>query len=154
MDSKTMRPLYDLPGHLVRRLVQLTQGIYESEAKSFGVTHAQFAILQTVHLAPGLEQREIAEAAGYDSVTASHMIRKLEAMNLLRRDKGSRSRRGNSLHLTTAGAEKLKEMEPAIARVQERLVERLPPEKRKLFLQLLSEITGIENVHRNPDAQK
>lgn len=149
-----MRPLYDLPGHLVRRLQQVTQNIYESEAKSFGVTHAQFAILQTVQLMPGLEQREIAAAAGYDSVTASHIIRKLETMKMLRRDKGSRSRRGHSLHLTAAGAEKLEQMLPALARVQERLMERLPPEKRALFLELLSEMTGVENSYRTPAPQK
>lgn len=142
-----MRPLYDLPGHLVRRLLQVTQGLYENEVKAFGVTHAQFAILQTVQLAPGLEQREIAAAAGYDSVTASHIIRKLEAMKLLRRDKGSRSRRGHSLHLTEAGAEKLDQMKPAIDRLQERLIERLPAEKRTVFLELLSEMTGTANSH-------
>ena len=128
MESETalvrriMRPVYDMPAHLVRRLQQVTQGIFESEAKSFGITPAQYAILATVQFLPGREQREIAAAAGYDSVTTSQIIRKLEAMELLRRDKGSRSRRGHSIHLTAAGTKKLAQIQPAIARVQKRSV--------------------------------
>jgi len=146
--SEIMRPLYDMPAHLVRRLQQVTQTIFEAEAKSFGITPAQFAILQTISLVPGLEQREVAAAAGYDSVTTSQIIRKLEQLGLLRRDKGSRSRRGQSVHLTEAGLQALNGMKPAIDRIQTRLMERLPKEKRTAFLQLLSEITDVDNSHR------
>jgi len=139
-----------MPAHLVRRLQQVTQSIFEAEAKSFGITPAQFAILQTVSLMPGLEQREVAAAAGYDSVTTSQIVRKLEQLGLLRRDKGSRSRRGQSVHLTEAGLRVLSEMKPAIERIQERLIGRLPEAKRAVFLTLLSEITGVENSHRLP----
>lgn len=153
MNSNIMRPLYDMPAHLVRRLQQVTQVIFEAEAKSFGITPAQFSILQTVSLMPGLEQREVAAASGYDSVTTSQIIRKLEQLGLLRRDKGSRSRRGQSVHLTDAGLQVLTQMRPAIDRVQARLIERLPNEKRSVFLALLSEITGVDNSHvTKPDA--
>ncbi|MDF2115791.1 MarR family winged helix-turn-helix transcriptional regulator [Roseiarcaceae bacterium H3SJ34-1] len=152
MNSKThseiMRPVYNMPAHLVRRLQQVTQAIFEAEAGSFGITSAQFAILQTVSLLPGLEQREVAAAAGYDSVTTSQIIRKLEVLGLLRRNKGSRSRRGQSVHLTEEGVQALTEIRPAIDRIQARLIERLPEEKRTAFLQLLSEITDVDNSHR------
>lgn len=93
---------------------------------------AQDAILAIVQLLPGREQREVA-AAGYDSVTMSQIIRKLEAIDLVRRDKGNRSRRGHSIRLTAAGAETRAQIAPAIARVQNRLMKRLPAEKRALF---------------------
>lgn len=149
MNLDIMRPLYDMPAHLVRRLQQVTQAIFEAEAASFGITSAQFAILQTVDLMPGLEQREVAAASGYDSVTTSQIIRKLEVLGLLRRDKGSRSRRGQSVHLTEEGLQALTQMRPAIDRIQTRLIERLPEEKRAVFLQLLSEITDVDNSHRS-----
>ena len=152
--GRIMRPFYDTPGHLVRRLQQVTQGIFESEAGSFGITPAQYAILATVKLLPGREQREIATAAGYDVVTTSQIVRRLEAMALLRRDKGSRSRRGHSLQLTAAGRETLARIEPAIARVQKRLMERLPVGSRALFLQLLSDLAGVENSHRSTGQNK
>jgi DNA-binding MarR family transcriptional regulator len=151
---RVMRPLYDMPAHLVRRLQQVTQSIFDSEARSFGITPAQYAILATIRLLPGREQREIAVAAGYDSVTTSQIIRKLEAMNLLRRDKGNRSRRGHAIHLTAAGTAKLLHIQPAIARVQKRLIERLPADKRTLFLHLISELTGVENSYRTSGKQK
>jgi DNA-binding MarR family transcriptional regulator len=151
---RVMRPVYDMPAHLVRRLHQVTQGIFEGEAKAFGITPAQYAILATVELLPGREQREIAAAAGYDSVTTSQIIRKLEAMRFLRRDKGDRSRRGHSIHLTAAGNRKLAQIQPAIARVQQRLIERLPDEKRTQFLRLLSELVGVENSYRPSSGQK
>jgi DNA-binding MarR family transcriptional regulator len=89
----------------------------------------------------------VAAASGYDSVTTSQIIRKLEQLGLLRRDKGSRSRRGQSVHLTEAGQQALTEMMPAIDRVQARLIERLPEAKRAVFLALLSEITDVDNSH-------
>jgi DNA-binding MarR family transcriptional regulator len=152
--SRVMRPLYDMPAHLVRRLQQVTQSIFDSEARSFGITPAQYAILATIQLLPGREQREIAAAAGYDKVTTSQIIRKLAAMDLLRRDKGNRSRRGHSLHLTAAGTQKLLQIRPAIARVQKRLINRLPAEKRTLFLQLMSELTAVENSYRTSGRRK
>jgi DNA-binding MarR family transcriptional regulator len=52
------------------------------------------------------------------------------------------------VHLTEPGLQALTEMKPAIDRIQTRLMERLPKEKRTVFLQLLSEITDVDNSHR------
>ena len=145
LDRARFQPLYDAPAHLVRRLLQVTSAIYEEEAAPFGLTHAQYAILRVVELSPGLEQREIALAASHDAVTTGKIVQKLEAMGLVRRDKGLRSRRGQAVVLTEAGVAKLEVMNPAIARVQERLMEVFPAEERENVLRILSRLARAEN---------
>jgi hypothetical protein len=69
IDPSLFASLYDLPGHLVRRLEQIIHTLFEAEAGRFGITSAQYAVLGAVRIASGLEQREIAQAVGYDAAT-------------------------------------------------------------------------------------
>ena len=150
MDRERFQPLYDAPAHLVRRLLQVTSAIYEEEGAPHGLTHAQYAVLRVIELSPGMEQREIALAARHDAVTTGKIVQKLEALGLVRRDKGQRSRRGQAVVLTEAGVAKLAAMNPAIARVQERLMEVFPPEERENVLRVLSRLARAENRYNAP----
>jgi DNA-binding MarR family transcriptional regulator len=149
LDLTPFAPLYDLPGHLVRRVEQLIHILFKSEAGRFGITSAQYAILSVVRIAPGLEQREIAQAAGYDAATTGGILHRLEALRLVRRNKGTRSRRGHCIELTTAGRRKLRAIEPAIIRLQEKLLKSLAPSERGELLRLLSKLTRVTNSY-NP----
>ena len=149
IDPSLFAPLYDLPGHLVRRLEQIIHTLFEAEAGRFGVTSAQYAVLSAVRIAPGLEQREIAQAVGYDAATNGGILHRLEALELVHRSKGTRSRRGHCVELTAAGRRKLRAIEPAIAKLQESLLDPLPASERQQFLRLLSKLAGVTNSY-NP----
>ena len=149
LDLTQFAPLYDLPGHLVRRVEQLIHNLFAEEAGRFGVTSAQYAVLSVIRIAPGLEQREIAQAVGYDAATTGGILRRLETMELVKRSKGTRSRRGHCVELTAGGRRKLQAIAPAIARLQENLLRPLAPSERKQFLHLLSKVTRLTNSY-NP----
>ena len=57
------------PGHAIRRLHQISVGIFMQEAGDLGVTPVQYAALQTVGNQPGIDQRTLARNIALDAST-------------------------------------------------------------------------------------
>jgi len=47
------------PGHAIRRLHQISVGVFLQEAGDLGITPVQYAALQTVGNQPGIDQRTL-----------------------------------------------------------------------------------------------
>jgi DNA-binding MarR family transcriptional regulator len=146
-DFSVLAGYYDIPGYLVRRLQQRTQAIFDHEAGRHGLTSAQYATLRIIHLVSDLEQREVAQAVGYDAATVGGILLRLEALGLIERRKGTRSRRGRAVRITTAGVKRIASIQPAIERIQRKLLQPLGPAEQKQLLHLLSKITDTQNSY-------
>jgi hypothetical protein len=44
------------PGHLIRRLNQISQGLFQEEAGALGITSVQFAAMSIIRDVPGIDQ--------------------------------------------------------------------------------------------------
>jgi DNA-binding MarR family transcriptional regulator len=148
--SKRIAParldLENLPGHHIRRLQQIAVAIFLQETEGSGVTPVQFAALQAVYNAPGLDQRTLARTIGFDTSTTAGVIDRLEGRGLLQRHASAEDRRVRRLTLTPAGEVLLAAVIPAMQRAQLRMLEPLPKAERAEFLRMLRVLVSANNA--------
>lgn len=138
--------LDSLPGHSIRRLQQIAVAIFLQEAEPHGVTPVQYATMQALANAPGVDQRTLARSIGFDTSTIASVIDRLEARGLVRRDLDPSDRRVRLLSLTGPGHALLNEVVPAMRRAQERMLQPLPPQDQVEFLRMLNQLVTANNA--------
>ena len=147
MKKKTAPPLDldSLPGHYIRRLQQIAVAVFLQETEAFGITPVQFAALQATHNTPGVDQRTLARAIGFDTSTTAGVIDRLEARGLLQRNTSAEDRRVRLLTLTAQGEALLAQLVPAMQRAQVRMLEPLNKTERAEFMRLLRVLVTANN---------
>ncbi len=133
------------PGHAIRRLHQISVGIFHQETEDLNITPVQYAILQTVRDRPGCDQRTLAGCIALDTSTTAGVVDRLEARGLLARRVSPEDRRVRLLALTPAGELLLAQTLPGMERTQERILEPLSPEQRRQFMELLLQLVKENN---------
>lgn len=120
-----MQTIYDMPGHLIRRLQQISVGIFTAEMSktSYDLTSVQFAALQITSLNPGLDQATLAGMIAYDRATIGAVVDRLVAKGLIERKVSEHDRRARVLRLTELGEKTLADIEPIVAEVQRQLLD-------------------------------
>lgn len=134
-----------LPGHYIRRLQQIAVAIFLQETEKHGATPVQYAALQKVGIAPGIDQRTLARSIGLDTSTIAGVIDRLEARGLMQRSASPEDRRVRLLSLTRAGQELLKAIEPDMLKAQERILAPLPEAERPEFMRMLRALVTANN---------
>lgn len=137
--------LDDQPGHAIRRLHQISVGIFHQETQDLNITPVQYAILQTVHNLPGCDQRTLARHIALDTSTTAGAVDRLEMRGLLARSHSADDRRVRLLTLTPAGVQLLADTVPGMERTQERLLGPLDAAQRRQFMQLLQLLVTENN---------
>jgi DNA-binding MarR family transcriptional regulator len=137
--------LESLPGHYIRRLQQIAVAIFLQETEALGVTPVQYAALQTVSGAPGIDQRTLARSIGLDTSTIAGVIDRLESRGLLVRSASPQDRRVRLLTLTDAGRALVEQILPLMLRAQERMLEPLPAAERTEFMRMLRALVTANN---------
>jgi len=141
----SLKPLYSKPGHLIRRLQQIATAIFMEETADFDITPVQYALLLAVRENPGVDATRLSALIAFDRSTLGSVLERLEAKKLVARGASPDDKRIKLLHLTPAGAALLRQVEPAVARSQHRLVEPLPPAHREKLIMLLNELVRLNN---------
>ena len=144
-NSKVKIDLEALPGYYIRRLQQIAVAIFLQETHRHNVTPVQYAALQRVNVAPGVDQRTLARAVGLDTSTIGGVIDRLEARGLMQRSASPEDRRVRLLDLTKAGREMLDAIEPDMLRAQDRILAPLPPAERTEFMRMLRALVAANN---------
>ncbi|MEO6410461.1 MAG: MarR family transcriptional regulator [Burkholderiaceae bacterium] len=134
-----------LPGHYIRRLQQIAVAIFLQETEGHGVTPVQYAALQCVANSPGIDQRRLARAIGFDTSTIAGVLDRLEAGGQLQRSAAPEDRRVRRLTLTPAGHGTLAAVVPAMLRAQDRMLAPLPKAERAEFMRMLRALVGANN---------
>jgi DNA-binding MarR family transcriptional regulator len=145
VDESTLRflPLYNQPGHIIRRAQQFAAA--NPEPGPTPLTPPQYSVLYAISLCEGLEQQEVAAAVFYDPVTTGAIVRKLLEMGAIRREPSGRSVRGRALFLAPYGVSLLAAIEEYVAANQVRLVAGVPEAARPTLIRLLSKVGGVHN---------
>jgi DNA-binding MarR family transcriptional regulator len=75
-----MLPIYRMPGHLIRRLHQMSVAVFAEKIAAAGadITPVQYGALCAVRAYPGLDQATVASMIAYDRVTIGGVLDRLE----------------------------------------------------------------------------
>ena len=137
--------LDELPGHHIRRLQQIAVAIFLQETEATGITPVQYAALQTVANAPGIDQRTLARTIGFDTSTIAGVIDRLQSRGLMQRNASPTDRRVRLLTLTDDGRRLLAETLPGMQRAQARMLAPLPAGDRAEFMRMLRTLVQANN---------
>lgn len=142
-----MSDLETMPGHLIRRLQQISVARFASRMAEAGLdlTSVQYAALLTLRDHPGLDQQTLAGMIAYDRVTIGGVIDRLVQKGLVDREVSPTDRRARVLMLSSAGLVTLDIAEPWVDKVQDDLVVHLSREERDVFLRVLQKATQAGN---------
>lgn len=139
--------LNDQPGYLMRRMHQISVGIFMSEVEGLGLTPIQFAALQTVSQQPGVDQKTLAQTVALDTSTTGGVIDRLASRQLIERRPCEQDRRARLLYITSAGEEALRQVVPAMLQAQHRILSPLSATQQKTFMKLLGQLVDENNEH-------
>jgi MarR family transcriptional regulator, temperature-dependent positive regulator of motility len=144
--------LYQLPGHLIRRMHQMGVALFDSHTKEAGydLTPVQFAALRVIAAHPGLDQASLASAIAYDRVTTGGVVDRLEQKGFLRRDVNKADRRARMLRLTAEGETLLKEVTPIIKQMEADFLVGLTASEGAILLSLLQKNLHALNEKSRP----
>lgn len=141
--------LYEMPGHLIRRLHQISTALFGTRMAEAGIdlTSVQFAALVAVRGNPGIDQATLAGLIAYDRVTIGGVVDRLVAKGLVTREVSPRDRRARVLELSEAGQALLARAMPVAVAVQGDILDGLPAGEREGFVALLRRATEAGNDH-------
>ncbi len=135
---------YEMPGHLIRRLSQQSNQVFQDEMKRIGsdVTSVQFAAMQAIDLHGEMEQSQIAQSIHYDKATIGGVIDRLEKRGWVERKANPKDRRAKLVTLTREGRKALEEFTPVVQALQDQVVANLNDDERTLFIKLAQKIVS------------
>jgi len=136
--------VFNKPGHLIRRLHQISTSIFIEEAKAHDLTPVQYASLIAVELLPGIDQTRLGRFLALDRQTVSNVVRRLEGKRLINRRR--RNGRMSALYLTAAARAMIEAVRPRIAKVDAIILQPLTTRERETFMQLLWKLVDFNNA--------
>lgn len=139
--------LDQLPGHAIRRLHQISTGIFHQEVNELGVTPLQYSVLQTVSEQPDIDQRTLAYFVALDASTTAGVVDRLEARGALVRKVSPNDKRMRLLSLTPDGEALLQQVIPAMLRAQALILAPLTARQREDFMHLLDKLVTKNNAY-------
>lgn len=140
-----MDSLYDMPGHLIRRAQQISTALFAEECAAFDLTSVQYAALVAIKANPDVDATRLSTLIAFDRSTIGGVLERLEAKGWILRTPSPTDRRVKLLRLTLEGERLLRQVEPAVRRVQQRLLEPLAPADRAVMLRLLGQLAAVHN---------
>ena len=87
---------------LLNDVARLLRTFADQQARQFGMTRAQWAVLVRLELAEGLKQSELAELLDLQPITLTRLVDRLCANGLIERRPDPADRRAKRLYLTAA----------------------------------------------------
>jgi MarR family transcriptional regulator, temperature-dependent positive regulator of motility len=130
------------PTHLVHRVAQCVTDIFAAQAKDYDLTPRQVAVLTTVARSEGLSQTGIVARTGIDRSTLADVVRRLQRKGLLQRRRTKEDARAYAVKLTDEGQRMLRTIEPLAKRVDEQILDALPPKAQQSLITALQMIVA------------
>ncbi len=145
--SKDHKTFLEMPGHLIRRLHQISFALFVDQAKAFDITPVQYAALAAINNHPGIDQTALSNVIAFDRTTIGDVVGRLEKKKLIKRLNGAVDRRTKSLSITSAGERLIRQITPAVASTQRLILAPLNPSERAAFMAMLKHLVHLNNTH-------
>jgi DNA-binding MarR family transcriptional regulator len=132
------------PGNYIRRLHQISVAVFLEQTADHKITQVQFAALETVNFAAGIDQARLGKLIALDRQTISNVVRRLcEKGLLIRKQKDGRT---NELHVTPAARKVLASMRSQARGVGDIVLSPLSKAERQIFTKLLVKVVEENNA--------
>jgi DNA-binding MarR family transcriptional regulator len=131
------------PGYLVRRLHQICVSVFLDISSEYGLTHIQYAALQAVQFAPGIDQARLGRLIATDRQTTSNVVSRLSEKGLLQRKQ--KDKRTNALYLTGSAKALIRVMQPHVPEIDDTILKPLSATERTVFMRLLTKLVSANN---------
>jgi DNA-binding MarR family transcriptional regulator len=143
-----MSTISSLPGHLIRRLHQLSTQVFLQRMREAGsdLTPVQFAVLDTLSRHPGVDQTDLALAVAKDRATIGAVADRLAQKGLVRRKVSPRDRRAFELTLTKKGEAAVAAISPIVIELQREILPGLSPAEYDKFVALARKAIGADQL--------
>ncbi|HWL46681.1 MAG TPA: MarR family transcriptional regulator [Sphingomonadaceae bacterium] len=132
--------LKQMPGHLIRRLQQISSAHFAREMAEYELTSVQFIALAAIADTPQLDATRLAELIDFDKATIGGVIERLVRKGLISRAVAPEDRRIKRLAITPAGRALVQLGLPGVERAQQCIVAPLSEPEREQLHALLSKI--------------
>lgn len=143
-----MTDIYTMPGHLIRRLQQISTSVFADRMRRLGhdLTAPQFATLAVLSRAPGIDQATLAGLIAHDRPTIGGVVERLEAKGLVIRRQNEKDRRAKVLVLSDTGSALLAALLPDVRDIQPDILPGLSDAERIEFIRLASKVAQAGNA--------
>ena len=143
-----MSEIYEMAGHLIRRLNQISTAIFAERMAALGVelTSVQFAALSTIRENPSIDQATLAGAIAYDKATIGGVVDRLAAKGLILRTRSRTDGRARALSTTAEGEALLERTRPVVLALQDDILAGLDTAERAQIMALLTKTTEAGNT--------
>jgi DNA-binding MarR family transcriptional regulator len=143
--------LLDHPGHLIRRVHQISVSAFLKVCAELDLTPTQYAALAGVAGRPGIDQAALAGLIAIDRSTAGVVVARLVERKLMRRELSTRDKRFMSLNLTPAGMAVYETMAGRADAGHDLMLMPLTPAERKVYVRLMQKLVHFNNqISRAP----
>lgn len=129
-----------MPGHLIRRLHQLSTQVFAQQIRDAGsdLTPIQFAALDALFSNPDIDQATLADAIAKDRATTGGVVDRLEQKALVSRIVSPDDKRARRLRLTAEGVATVKLLTPVVLALQRDILPGLTASEYDQFIALAS----------------
>jgi DNA-binding MarR family transcriptional regulator len=143
----SLEKFYSRPGHLIRRLNQISMALFAEETGPLGLTSVQYAALNMIQEVPGIDQASLSDMIAFDKTTIVKVLDRLVEKGLITRTRSQTDRRINHLHATTKGTQLLKDIHPMLDRSDKRILAPLTAAEQRVFMELLTRLVQVNNIY-------
>lgn len=135
-----------MPGHLIRRLNQISTQAFARHMQAAGrdLTPVQFAAMDAIADHPGIDQAGVAAAIAYDRATIGGVIDRLEQKGYVARAVSKADRRAREVRLTEAGRALYAETLPVVRALQAEVLPGLTDTERARFMELAAKAIAAD----------
>lgn len=149
MDTVETENILDMPGHLIRRVKQLSTALFIEECAEFDMTSVQFAALQSIALHRDVDATRLSALIAFDRSTIGDVLDRMEHKGWIIRKPAPSDRRIKMIELSLEGTALLRRVGPAVHRVQERILAPLDPADRSAFIRILQQLADPKSDRPN-----
>lgn len=129
-----------MPGHLIRRVYQVSTALFARECGDVDLTPVQYAALTAIRSHPHVDATRLSQLIYFDRSTIGDVLDRLETRGWILRHPSPDDRRVKRLTITGDGRDVLRRVEPGIRRVQRRLLEPLSQKDADTLVRLLARL--------------
>jgi DNA-binding MarR family transcriptional regulator len=148
--KKVLESFSRMPGHLIRRVHQVSTAFFAEECGA-DLTAVQYAALVAIGSNPDIDATRLSQIIYFDRSTIGDVLDRIETKGWIVRQATASDRRVKLLRLSSAGEEVLRQVAPAIRRVQERLLAPLTPGEARAIVRLLTKMADAADGEGDAD---